>query len=66
MLILVSHASCSQELQVLQCALQLATCTVQTLAASTMSSILSNNKQFLLDVQLIARVQSCCVATSAV
>ena len=34
MLIPVSHASCRQELQVLQCALQLATCIVQTLAAS--------------------------------
>ena len=41
MLIPVSHASCSQELQVLQCALQLATCTVQTLAASATCSAVS-------------------------
>ena len=37
----VSHASCSQELQVLQCAFQLATCTVQSLAASAIPSAVS-------------------------
>ena len=34
MLVCISHAGCSQKLQVLQCAFQFAACSVQTLAVS--------------------------------
>ncbi len=59
----VSHASCSQELQVLQCAFQLATCTVQSLAASAIPSAVSTPS--MLNTQLTAWILSCCVGTSA-